>query len=71
MHVADQLLLDQKEYSLRWIFEAKGVLLLDQKEYSFWSIFEAKGVLLLVNFLSKRSASLKKKYIFYFFIFSS
>ena len=60
-HVADDLLLDQKEYSLRWNFEGKGVLLFDQKEYSFWSIFEAKGVLLLVHFWSKRSASLKKK----------
>ena len=49
-HVTDDLLFDQKEYSLRWNFEAKGVLLFDQKEYSFWSIFEAKGVLLLVHF---------------------
>ena len=28
-HVVGGLLLDQKEYSLRWIFEGKGVLLFD------------------------------------------
>ena len=37
--VTDALALDEKEYSLRWNFEGKGVLLFDQKEYSFWSIF--------------------------------
>ena len=52
---------NQKQYCLRWIFEAKAVLLLTLKQYCFWSIFEAKAVLLLVHFWSKSSAKWKKK----------